>query len=58
MGKQVKKGKKSKKNRYMRLCKRCGNEMFSYSRSFRCCFCGQVNKFNYDGSSQDKGSGE
>lgn len=49
MGKQAK-GKK--KDRYMRTCERCGNEVFSMSRSFICNFCGQVNKFKQDGSSQ------
>lgn len=56
MGKQIKKvqPKKNKKSRYMRLCNRCGNEVFSMSRSFRCNFCGGINKFVPDGSSQQE----
>ena len=52
MGKQIKKSKTKKKNRYMRTCTRCGNEVFSMSRSFRCNFCGEINAIKLDGSSQ------
>ena len=54
MGKNRKKARPEKKNKYMRTCERCGNEMFSMSRSFICNFCGWVNKFKHDGSSQQE----
>lgn len=57
MGKQIKKARDKKKNRYMRTCERCGNEVFSMRRVFYCNFCGQVNNLPQNvsgGSSQQE----
>lgn len=48
MGKQIKKKKtqNQKKNKYMKTCERCGNEVFSFKKVFKCKFCGWLNGLN------------
>ena len=45
MGKQIKKAsqKRQKVSKFQRICERCGNEVFSPKRVFRCRYCGWMN---------------
>ena len=45
MGKQMKKVRQThqKKNKWQRVCERCGNETFSPKKIFQCQFCGLKN---------------
>lgn len=45
MGKQIKKQhqKKTKKNKFMRICTRCGNAVFSRYTIYKCTYCGEIN---------------
>ena len=50
MGKQKRKKHQSmeKVDKRIKICERCGNENFSYSKVFRCRFCNKLNGVGHE----------
>lgn len=48
MGKQIKKIHPQKKNKYEKICERCGNEGITRKTVFRCMYCQWLNGVGAD----------